>query len=85
MARSVPGNQGPLPIYVSPSVQAQLDSNKQVAPFDKAATCLLCIRRDVHAAVLSWNALVPDPIAQISPMARIPPPFANLVNVPGGY
>ena len=85
MARAVPGNRGPLPIYVSPPVQVLLDKNEPVPPFDATATCLLCIRRDVHAAVLSWNALVPDPLTQISPMARIPPPFANMVNVPGGY
>lgn len=85
-ALQVPGNQGPLNIYVMPSVQALLDQGlPPPAPFSPDATCLLCIRRDVHAAVLAWNALVPNPSVAINRCACVPPPFSNLVDVPGGY
>jgi len=80
-----PGNQGPLPIYVSPSVQQAIDDGCKPPPFPSTSACLLCIRRDVHSAVLSWNAMVPDQAAAIRKMPMIPPPFVNLVDVPGGY
>jgi len=85
IARTYPGNQGPLPIYVSPSVQQAIDDGCKPPPFPSTSACLLCIRRDVHSAVLSWNAMVPDQAAAIRKMPMIPPPFVNLVDVPGGY
>ena len=81
-----PANQGPLPIYVMPSVQAMLDRGERPsAPFSPGAHCLLCIRRDVHAAVLAWSSMVVNASVQLKRGACVPPPFANLVDVPGGY
>lgn len=85
LARVYPGNQGPLAIYIPPSVQKLIDDGEAHAPFSKNSTCLLCIRRDVHACVLAWNALVPDATSHIRRKARVPPPFQNLVGVAGGY
>ena len=81
-----PGNMGPLPIYVMPSVQEQLDRGvKPQQPFSSTAACLLCIRRDCHAATLAWQSMVTNPQHQILRSSVCPPPFTNLVNVPGGY
>ena len=85
-AMQYPGNQGPLPIYVMPSVQDLIDKGRPPpAPFKKNSVCLLCIRRDVHAAVLAVSSMVANPSAQINRGACYPPPFTNLVDVPGGY
>lgn len=85
-AMQFPGNQGPLPIYVMPAVQDLLDQGlPPPRPFSCSATCLLCIRRDVHAAVLAWSSMIANSNVQIHRGACIPPPFANLRDVPGGY
>ena len=79
-------NQGPLPIYLLPSVQDAFDrGEKSHALEDPNAVCLLCLRRDMHAACLAWEAMVPNPSKQIHRNAVIPPPFTNMVDVPGGY
>ena len=85
-ALQYPTNCGPLPIYVMPSVQRLIDQGVEPpCPFSQDATCLLCIRRDVHAAVLAWGSMIGSPDVQINKSACCPPPFANLVDVPGGY
>ena len=81
-----PGNQGPLPIYMLPSTQAEFDAgNTSVATSNPRATCLLCLRRDAHGACLAWHAMVPNAVAMVNRAALLPAPFCNLVNVPGGY
>ena len=85
LARVYPGNQGPLHVYIPPSVQKLVDDGGQAPPVPASSTCLLCIRRDVHACVLAWNAMVPDATEHVRGSARLPPPFHNLVGVPGGY
>lgn len=81
-----PGNQGPLPIYLMPSEQLRIDKLlPPVVPFSSNATCLLCIRRDVHAAVLAWLSLLTNEHVQIQRGTCIPPPFCNLVSTVGGY
>lgn len=85
-AKIYPANQGPLPIFLMPSEQARIDKGKPpLAPFSCNATCLLCIRRDVHAAVLAWLAMLTNEQVQIQRSACIPPPFCNLVSTVGGY
>ena len=83
-----PGNQGALHVYLMPSLQQQLDEQRPgvfTADDDPHATCLLCIRRDVHGACLAWSAMLPNPARQIHRTSVIAPPFTNLVSVPGGY
>lgn len=81
-----PGNQGPLPIYLMPSEQQHIErGHPPVVPFSSNATCLLCIRRDVHSAVLAWLSLLTNEQVQIQRGACIPPPFCNLVSTVGGY
>jgi len=80
-----PGHQGPLPIYLTPSEQAAYDKSGHLAGDDPHASCLLCIRRDLHGANLAMQALLPNPGRQIHRSAVMPSPFANLVDVPGGY
>lgn len=84
-AQLYPGNQGPLPIYLSPVDQAVLEGTGALPVVDPHASCLLCIRRDVHGANLAMQALLPNPGRQIKRSAVMPSPFANLVDVPGGY
>ena len=83
-ALQYPGNQGPLPIYVPASVEAKIASG-QKHTYDPDATCLLCIRRDVHGACLAFNAMVPNSSAQLMKSSVMSPPFCNLCNVPNGY
>ena len=85
VARVYPRNQGPLPIYLPYAVEKARLAGGNTPPYSSTATCLLCIRRDVHACCLAWNAIVPDAEPPIRRAARIPPPFANLCGVPGGY
>ena len=85
-ATTFPGNMGPLPIYVMPSVQELIDRGEPPPhAFSSNATCLLCIRRDCHASTLAWQSMVTNPTHQILRGSICPPPFANLVDVPGGY
>ena len=83
-ARLYAGNQGALPIYLSPLAQSAHDRGDP-PEHDPHAACLLCIRRDVHGAHLAWNAMCPNPQKQLMRAAVMPPPFLNLVDVPGGY
>jgi len=81
-----PGHQGPLHIYLSASQQALHDSSSEPTVYrDKHATCLLCIRRDVHGARLGWQAMVPNPSMQVRRDAIVPAPFTNITNAAGGY
>jgi len=85
-AHMYPGNQGPLPVYMLPAVaDAHRSGRATYIEHDEHATCLLCIRRDVHGACLAWEAMVPNPARQIQRSSIIPPPFTNLVDVPAGY
>lgn len=81
-----PGNQGPLHIYLMPSMQRALDNKEScLHQYDENATCLLCIRRDIHGACLAWDGMIPSPYCQIRRQAIIPAPFTNVVDVPTGY
>tara|TARA_B100000768_G_scaffold133167_1_gene123921 strand:- start:1505 stop:2422 length:918 start_codon:yes stop_codon:yes gene_type:complete len=80
-----PGNQGALPIYLDPIDQAAYERTGVCEAPDPLASCLLCIRRDLHGANLAMQALLPNPGRQIHRSAVMPSPFANLVDVPGGY
>lgn len=85
-ARLYAGNQGPLHVYLLPTVaRAHALGRTTYVEHDEFATCLLCIRRDVHGACLAWEAMVPNPARQIQRSSIIPPPFTNLVDVPAGY
>lgn len=85
-ATMYPGNQGPLHVYMLPTVAAAHHAGKSTyIHHDEHATCLLCVRRDVHGACLAWEAMVPNPTRQIQRSSIIPPPFTNLVDVPAGY
>jgi len=81
------GNQGPLHIYLHPDEQNAMWQTKHVVPtsVNNCRTCLLCLRRDVHGAILAWNAMVPNPQVQLRRSACMMPPFCNLLGVPGGY
>jgi hypothetical protein len=80
------GNMGALHIYLDPSTQAAFDKDAASVTFaNPHATCLLCIRNDVHALRLSCNAMLPNSGMQVMRQSVAPPPFCNLVDVPGGY
>ena len=80
-----PGHQGPLPIYLTPTEQMVHEKTGKCGNDDPHASCLLCIRRDLHGANLAMQALLPNAGRQIHRSAVMPSPFANLVDVPGGY
>ena len=63
---------------VEAAVSKQMD-------FDSAGTCLLCIRRDVSAIILSISAMLSNCELQVERGSVLPPPFCNQFNIPGGY
>jgi len=77
------GNQGPLQRYMSPEEQLLFDSTgtHPSAP----DFCLLCIRRDIHAAYLAYSATIINSTRQLDRPTFVIPPFQNLVDCPGGY
>ncbi len=85
-ARLYDADRGPLHIYLSAAAQAAFEATGEIpGPADPSATCLLCIRRDVQGVRLSLSAALPNPRQQINRACLMPPPFVNLVDVPGGY
>lgn len=70
------GAQGPLHVYISPSLEngeKPSDSN----------LCLLCLRLHSEMMCKELGALQPDGLDEVPTMLL--PPFTNLVNCPGGY
>ena len=77
------GNQGPLQRYMSPEEQHAFDSDG-IHP-SGPSFCLLCIRRDIHAAYLAYSSSVVNSMRQLDRATFVIPPFQNLCDCPGGY
>jgi len=75
-ATALDNNQGPLHVYFSVAEHDRFAAN---GAHPDRLFCLLCIRRDVHALALAFQASADPPV----PFAV--PPVQNLVDVPGGY
>ena len=62
LARVYPGNQGPLHVYMPPSVQKLVDDGGQAPPVPASSTCLLCIRRGARGSKrVPWVATEAEP------------------------
>lgn len=82
-AHSLVGNNGPLPIYLTPSQQAKFDEDGTLP--EGPGFCLLCIRRDCHAMHLGYSAFLSSNDVQLGRKIFVYPPFQNLVDTVGGY
>jgi len=78
-AARVPGAPGPLPVYRTPSEEAD-----GVDP-GEGSFCLLCIRADARALADTLGAIVKASASGLGGAAIALPPFQNLVNCADGY
>lgn len=74
------GNQGPLPMWLSPSQQLVFDDSGELPP---RCPCLLCIRSALQELVLAYGKDI-NPM-RMATRRLVNPPFKVLVDQPGGY
>ena len=79
-ATKLPSNQGPLPMWLSPSQQLLFDETGELPP---RCPCLLCIRSGLQELVLLYGKDT-NPM-RMSSRQLVNPPFKILVDHPGGY
>lgn len=74
------GNQGPLPMWLSPSQQLVFDETGELPP---RCPCLLCIRSGLQELVLAYGKDI-NPM-RMATRQLVNPPFKILIDQPGGY
>lgn len=82
-AHRLPGNIGPLCVYLTVDEQDEYDKSGYVPP--TALFCLLCIRRRVSGENIMYKNSIINPLLQCGRGLFNDPPFQNPINVPGGY
>jgi hypothetical protein len=76
----LPGNQGALQTWMTPSQQHLFDDTGEVPP---AGPCLLCIRAGLQELVLAYGNEI-NPM-RLTTRKLVVPPFSILIDQPGGY
>jgi hypothetical protein len=80
VALTLEGNQGPLPMWLTPSQKLEFDENgNQPEP----GPCLLCIRRNMQEMCIVYGENYNT--HRMSDQRPVVPPFSIKMDVPGGY
>jgi len=79
-AHTLPGNQGPLQMWLSVSQQNLFDETGELPP---RGPCLLCIRKGLQKLVMVYGTEIN--MMRMTGRRLVVPPFSILVDQPGGY